>query len=205
MICIIVDEKIIIDNGWGRFVSIVTATHPKSESELEENTPIYQGHFRYRELTPQERKTQARLEVKVASICRLYKNGKTLNQIAGIHKVSRESVRQILKNHGISTNRKPKYVAGDTKKTAGGYILVYIGKDAMGANKDGWILEHRKVMQESLRRLLKAWEIVHHRNRIKDDNRLENLELTTRANHPTCLKCPYYEFYVKTTGYGEIQ
>lgn len=67
--------------------------------------------------------------------------------------------------------------------TKDGYILVRIPPDhpfSCMANKNGYVYEHRLIMAEKLGRPLTSDEIVNHRNRIKDDNRLENLELCTR-------------------------
>ncbi len=71
---------------------------------------------------------------------------------------------------------------GIGKYTKEGYVLVR-KKDWPTARKDNYILEHRLVMEIHLGRSLNKNEIVHHRNGIRDDNRIENLGLMTTKTH----------------------
>lgn len=65
--------------------------------------------------------------------------------------------------------------------TTSGYIKVFVGKQFPGADGKGYILEHRKVVQEQLCRPLLPEENVHHVNGVKTDNRPANLELWTTS------------------------
>lgn len=58
----------------------------------------------------------------------------------------------------------------------GKYIIVYAPNNP-NATKDGYIMEHRLVMEKHLKRYLKPTEFVHHINGDKKDNRIKNLEL----------------------------
>lgn len=50
-------------------------------------------------------------------------------------------------------------------------------------NKYGWVAEHRLLAEHVLGRKLRSDEVVHHRNFMANDNRLENLEVMTEREH----------------------
>lgn len=51
------------------------------------------------------------------------------------------------------------------------------------ANKHGYVLHHRIIMENYLGRILNQDEIVHHKNHNKKDNRIENLEIMSNKEH----------------------
>lgn len=68
----------------------------------------------------------------------------------------------------------------------GGYVRINISTDPIFADHayiDNTVLEHRYVMAKHLGRILERNEHVHHKNGIKTDNRLKNLELMSAAEH----------------------
>ena len=80
---------------------------------------------------------------------------------------------------------------GSKRYEKDGYVLVYFPEHP-NSQSGGYVREHRYVMSNHLNRPLNEYEVVHHRNGIRDDNRIENLELLTRHTHPTAhdIICP---------------
>ena len=64
-------------------------------------------------------------------------------------------------------------------KSKDGYLYVYY-KSHPHADKSGRVLEHRLLFEQKLGRYLLPFESIHHKNSLKTDNRIENLELWSR-------------------------
>lgn len=96
---------------------------------------------------------------------------------------------------GMCTRHRKQYLKGEqptprrrldredpstwTPNNSEGYIrLKYVRGDEVL-----WYMEHRAVMEKHLGRKLYPEETVHHKNGIRDDNRLSNLELWS-SNYP---------------------
>jgi len=100
------------------------------------------------------------------------------------YKVTEDTrLKQRLSHLGIKRKRMEKI------KRANGYFAIY-KPEHPNAHKQGYILEHRYIMSESLGRPLKKNEVVHHLNHDITDNRIENLELCTSAGQHTKLYHP---------------
>jgi len=62
------------------------------------------------------------------------------------------------------------------KHLRNGYVFILNIKHPF-CNRDGYVMEHRLIMEKHLGRYLMEKEVVHHINRITTDNRIENLML----------------------------
>ena len=72
-------------------------------------------------------------------------------------------------------SKNPAWKGGRIRHSRG-YILIH-KPDHPFCDDKGYVFEHRLVMEKELERYLKKIELVHHKNDIRDDNRIDNLRL----------------------------
>jgi len=98
------------------------------------------------------------------------------------NKINRRIAYRIENNIDLNIPIKIKKPNGSGHKEKQGYRFINKMRHP-NASKSGRIYEHIFIMSEYLGRPLNKGETVHHRNGIKDDNRIENLELWA-SGHP---------------------
>lgn len=96
-------------------------------------------------------------------------------------KHSDEMREKLKKAHRILKGEKSRHWKGGKSVNHDGYIRVYCPDhpNARGC----YVFEHRIKMEKKLGRYLNSDEVVHHKNGIKDDNRLTNLVLMKKPDH----------------------
>lgn len=83
------------------------------------------------------------------------------------------------------------FYMGRIKRSGYWYLLK---KDHPNCGKQGYVAEHRLIMEKHIGRFLERKEVVHHKNHIITDNRIENLQLFasagehSRSEHPEALQ-----------------
>ena len=71
-----------------------------------------------------------------------------------------------------------------------GYIYVK-SYNHPNRNMGDYVAQHRLVMEKHIGRYLLKSESVHHKNGVKDDNRIDNLELVGSSPHVGYITCPH--------------
>ena len=99
-----------------------------------------------------------------------------------------------LRKHSKLEWWKPHYKEDNARWKGGrflskdGYVFIRIYEDnpffgMVAKGKPGYILEHRLIMAQTLERCLSSKEFVHHKDGNRQNNKIENLELTTNKAH----------------------
>ena len=91
----------------------------------------------------------------------------------------------------------PNWKGGRRDKGHGGYVTLS-GHYDHPKHIRGEIREHIRVMEQHLGRYLSDGENVHHKNRIRNDNRIENLELWTTKQPKGCRVHDLVDYIVDT-------
>lgn len=137
----------------------------------------------WRKMTPaQEREAAA-----------AYNAGASSEVLAERYGMTKSGMRWALKRGGTVMRGMGKPRAIDRRTVTTGYVHIRVAHDDPYASpllKSDWTPEHRYVIARDIGRSLLPTETVHHKNGIRDDNRLENLELHV-GKHGTgqCFRC----------------
>jgi hypothetical protein len=133
-----------------------------------------------------EKKRSCHSGVITADIVAMYQAGTSADRIAEHFALNKKAIQARLKVAGVRMRKQTDYAmpsgpqshlwkGGRFTNSRDGYVVRTVDKRR--------ILEHRYVMECALGRSLKPSEYVHHLNGVRDDNRPENLALTTAKTH----------------------
>lgn len=79
------------------------------------------------------------------------------------------------KRGGFKGKKNPAWKGG-VAKLSNGYLLEYAPYHPFPC-QGHYVLQHRLIMEQYIKRFLLPEEVVHHINEVRDDNRIENLQL----------------------------
>jgi len=109
---------------------------------------------------------------------------KKLKKICEQFNCGETKIIRLLKKYNIP-KRGAVSCIGQKKRGSRGYILVLQPNHPYSTLR-GYVPEHRLVTEKHLGRYLTSEEVIHHKNEIKDDNRIENLKLFASKSEHSC-------------------
>lgn len=124
-----------------------------------------------------------------------YRSGDSAKALALRHGFHEQSLFYRLKKQGVPTHNgkagKKHWNWKGGRCISHGYMKVrqsgpYLRSEV---DRDGYVLEHRLVVAESLKRDLKPFETVHHKDGDRLNNKLSNLQLRVGAHGPGVALC----------------
>ena len=112
---------------------------------------------------------------------------KPLSQVMTGRKLTPEHRAKVIKtlsSSGDQTGYRNHRWKGGKITTSSGYTWIK-NLDHPYKNSQGYVPEHRLVMEKKIGRYLEPYEHVHHLNENKTDNRIENLRIVSPQEHAT--------------------
>jgi len=106
-------------------------------------------------------------------------------------------------------SKNPKWRGGEISD-GHGRVLVYSPHHPNPSYCGTHVYRYRLVVEAAIGRHLVKGEIVHHKNGIKDDDRLENLELMTQSQHASlhfkgCKRKPFTKEHIENMRKSQIE
>jgi hypothetical protein len=146
------------------------------------NPSVFSEEFiRHMKLPPQNITRKNRLDLPVIFCKCGCGNQLSRNAVRNLRYSSKARKRGFIKGHQNRGGNSYLWKGGRIKNHQG-YILIKMPENPF-CDANGYIREHRFIMEQHIGRNLKPNEEVHHINGINDDNRLENLVVLTKAKH----------------------
>lgn len=154
----------------------------KTQAQIAEILQAGQAHvckiLAENQIVPRGRWTPERIQ----EMIELYQSGVGLCEVARKMQTNQGHVRKYLRRNKIVIRSQIFHSGQDHGNWKGGRVIrdggyIHLRRSLHPYARDGYVAEHRLVMEKHLGRYLLPSEVVHHKDKNRKNNALENLEL----------------------------